>query len=303
MTRTKQFKRILVPLDGSNLAESVVPFVVSVAEAVAATVVLLHIVEEHAPQKVHGEPHLTSEAAAERYLKDVEKKYVGRVRFEQHVHGTEEHDVAGSIARHVTELEADIVALCTHGRSGLRRVMYGSIAQQVLRRVPEPVLVVRPGMKLPASIRTLLVPLDDRHEWRRALDVAVELARAADATIYLVTIVPTVTTVTGDRSAAARMAPVATIGAAGCGRRGVLAIRLNRLVEDLNAQGVKTNAVVRRGDPVPSLSEAAAQTPADLIVIATHGRSGLNAMMTGSVTANLAGRVSQPLLMIKIKAL
>src|SRR3954470_8772907 len=147
MAMMQQFKRILVPLDGSNLAESMVPFVVRVAEALGATVVLLHIVEERAPQKVHGEPHLTSEAEAERYLRDVEKKYEGRVRFEQHVHGTEEHDVAGSRARHVTQLGADSVGGWAHARRGLRGVMSGSIAQQVLPRVPEPVLVVRPGMK------------------------------------------------------------------------------------------------------------------------------------------------------------
>jgi nucleotide-binding universal stress UspA family protein len=301
MAKTQQFKRILVPLDGSNLAESVVPFVIGTAEALGSTVVLLHIVEEHAPQKVHGEPHLTSEAEAERYLEGVEQKYEGRVRFEHHVHGTEEHDVAGSIAGHVAELNADIVALCTHGRSGPRRVMYGSIAQQVLRRVAEPVLVVRPGTKLPSQIKTLLVPLDDQHESEEALEVALALARAADATIYLVTIVPTVTTVTGDRSAAARMAPVATIAALDAEEEGSRDY-LNRLAEELRAQGISANAVVRRGDPVPSLSEAAAATPADLIVIATHGRSGLNAMMTGSVTATLAGRVSQPLLMVKLKA-
>src|SRR3954470_340963 len=246
MAMMQQFKRILVPLDGSNLAESVVPFVVRAAEALGATVVLLHIVEERAPQKVHGEPHLTSEADAERYLKGVENKYEGRVPFEQHVHGTEEHDVAGSIARHVTELNADIVALCTHGRSGLRRVMYGSIAQQVLRRVPEPVLVVRPGMKVPESIRTLLVPLDDRHESEAAVDAALELAGAADAAIYLVTIVPTMTTVTGDRAAAARMAPVATIGALDAEEE-ESRDRLNRLVAELMAKGVRASAVVRRG--------------------------------------------------------
>src|SRR5436305_13626902 len=129
---SERIKRILVPLDGSGLAESVLPTVATMARCLGAGVVLLHIIEEHAPQTIHGEPHLTTTANAERYLAEVAGRYAGIEISEQHVHGTEENNVAMSIASHVAELQADVIALCTHGRSGLRRAVSGSIAQQVL---------------------------------------------------------------------------------------------------------------------------------------------------------------------------
>src|SRR6476646_6608995 len=121
-------KRILVPLDGSGLAESVLPTVATIAECLHASLVLLHIIEERAPHTVHGEPHLTTTADAETYLMELAERYSTRVATEQHVHGTEENNVAQSIADHAEELQADLIALCTHGRSGLRRVVSGSIA-------------------------------------------------------------------------------------------------------------------------------------------------------------------------------
>ena len=107
-------------------------------------------------------------------------------------HGTEEQNVAVSIAAHVSELGADMVTLCTHGRSGLRRVVSGSIAQQVLKRVSVPVLLARPQMQAATELRTILVPLDGTPQAETALTVATELARAASAQLYIVSVVPTV---------------------------------------------------------------------------------------------------------------
>src|SRR3989442_456464 len=118
---SERYHRILVPLDGSKLAEAVLPVTAALAQCLGAKLVLLHIIEEHAPQTVHGETHLTSPDQAKNYLEGIAGRYADRVAIEQHVHGTEENNVAQSIARHVSELETDMIALCTHGRSGLRR--------------------------------------------------------------------------------------------------------------------------------------------------------------------------------------
>ncbi len=297
---SEHFKRILVPLDGSRLAESVLPLTVALAEKLGARITLIHIIEERAPQTVHGEPHLRTTAEAEAYLLEIARRFAGAVTFEHHVHGTEEHNVAQSIAAHVSELRADIVALCTHGRSGVRRVMSGSIAQQVLKRVSVPVLLVRPQMQDQTTIRAILVPLDGTPAAETALSAASELARAADAQLYLVSIVPTVDTVTGDRQAAARLTPIATSEALDVEEE-QSKLYLEETAQRLRQQGLKASALVRRGNTVPSLAEAVYESSADLVVIATHARAGLNALVTGSVTATLAGKVAKPLLMIKIQ--
>src|SRR5206468_7047376 len=135
------------------------------------------------------------------YLDKIMQQYGGLVAMEQHVHGVEEHDVAQSIAAHLEELKADMVALCTHGRSGLRRVVSGSIAQQVLRRVAVPVLLVRPHVPPPSDLKTLLVPLDGTAGAEAALRTANELARACGSTVRLLFVVPTVETLKGDQLA------------------------------------------------------------------------------------------------------
>jgi nucleotide-binding universal stress UspA family protein len=296
---TNPIKRILVPLDGSGLAESVLPTVATLAECLHANLILLHIIEEHAPQTVHGEPHLTSTGDAEAYLAKLAERYSTRVPIETHVHGTEENNVAQSIASHAEELQADMIALCTHGRSGLRRAVSGSIAQQVLRRAAAPVLLVRARTQPPARLERLLVPLDCTAPCEVALNLAAGIAQECKAALNLAVVVPTVETVTGDLLPTARLTPIST--------RATLNVEeqqsrdyLAAVVQRLSAQGIRANGTVLRGETIQSLAEAAEQASADLIVIATHGRAGLDAAFTGSVAANLIGRVTQPVLMIKI---
>jgi nucleotide-binding universal stress UspA family protein len=294
---SEHFHRILVPLDGSRLAEAVLPMAGLLARCLDAKVSLLHIIEERPPQTVHGEPHLTTVEQAQDYLTNVAQQLGPDLKVEQHVHGTEEQDVALSIASHAVELEADIIALCTHGRSGLRRVVSGSIAQQVLRRVTAPVLLVRPPMETPPALRTLLVPLDGTAQGEAALPVASEIASCCGATLNLVRVVPTVTTVTGDSSAAARLIPLSTsvtLDAEEAQARDYLASTLDRI--EPGQKG--TASEVRRGDTVQALAQAAAT--ADLIVLATHARAGLEAMWIGSVAAGLSGKSTRPLLLVRI---
>ncbi len=293
-----QFKRILVPLDGSRLAEAVLPTAVALGECLGAKLMLLHIIEEHAPQTVHGEPHLTSTQQADAYLSEIARRYEG-MQFEQHVHGTEEQNVAQSIASHVTEHDVDMVALCTHGRGGPRRVVWGSIAQQVLRRVNAPVLLVRPQMPSVTSFKSILVPLDGMPSAEMALPAASQIARACAAQLYLVNVVPTVETVTGDLQAAARLTPLSTAAALNA-KEEQSRDYLEQTAKRLRSEGVQANPFVRRGETVPSLAEAAHQTKADIVVIATHARVGLDAVWTGSVTATLVGKVTKPMLMIRI---
>src|SRR5207237_8740210 len=128
-----------------------------------------------------------------------------RVTPAQHVHVTEENNVAQSIADHAGELQADMIALCTHGRSGLRRVVSGSIAQQVLRRAAAPVLLVRARTQAPARLERLLVPLDCTAASEAALDLAAVIARTCKVALNLAVVVPTVETVTGDLLPTARL--------------------------------------------------------------------------------------------------
>jgi nucleotide-binding universal stress UspA family protein len=159
------FARILVPLDGSRLSESVLPVAETLATAFGASLVLLHVLERAAPQTIHGERHFQDPDKARAYLDDLAGNLTRRgLSVTVHIHDTPEPNVALSIAGHAIEERADLVVLCTHGRGGVRGFVWGAIAQQVLQRGEVPVLLVRAPAQgaepAPFAPTTILVPLD-----------------------------------------------------------------------------------------------------------------------------------------------
>jgi nucleotide-binding universal stress UspA family protein len=217
---------------------------------------------------------------------------------EAHVHSHQEPNVAASIALHVVELRADMIAFCTHGPNDVRRVVAGSMGQQVGRRATIPVLLVRPQQRAPAQIGQLLVPLDGTPAAACALPVAATLARACGAGIRLVRVVPTVGTLTGDDAISSRLTPTATAATLDAEQEQAQT-DLAAAVEQLAAAGIPARAEVRRGDPTRMLVEAA-QTATDLIVIAGHGRTGLGALWVGSVAAGVVNKAPQAVLLVPV---
>jgi nucleotide-binding universal stress UspA family protein len=292
-------KRILVPLDGSQMAESILPLVVALAQCTSATVILLHIIEDRPPRSVHGEPHLTTVPESERYLQELSARLLPDIKVEHHVHDVEENDVALSVAAHAGELQVDVIALCTHGRSGPRRVVWGSIAQQVLKRADVPVLIARPDMQVPIRLTLLLLALDGTVAAEVALPMTLELATACGSHIEVVRVVPTAGTLAGDEAAVARLVPSATDAALNL-EAVASATYLVEVLARLSDAGATASPQILRGDPAQMVAEAARKSDASIIVVATHGRSGLGALWTGSVGANLVSSCDRPLLLVRI---
>ncbi|MGH8064710.1 MAG: universal stress protein [Candidatus Entotheonellia bacterium] len=136
------YKRILVPLDGSPLAEGVLPHVQELARSIGAEVVLLRVAFAHIfPGADPIETQVTAVQEAEAYvadrarrLQDAEVRAEGKVRY---------GDPVEEIVDHVTWDHIDLIAMATHGRTGLKRVVLGSVAEHVLRRSPIPMLLLR----------------------------------------------------------------------------------------------------------------------------------------------------------------
>lgn len=295
------FSHLLVPLDGSRLAEAVLPAAEEFARRFGARLTLLHVLERGAPATVHGEPHLADAAEATAYLDGVARRLAAAgLHVDAHVHPNLERDVAGSIVGHAAELGCDLVVLATHGQGGLRDVIVGSIAQQVLARGTRPVLLLRPeaGLGQAPTIHRILVPLDGTHDSERALAVAEAIARAWQAEVLLLRVVPTRGNLVGEQAAVASMLPSATAAALDieCDRaREYLGV----LAGALRDRGITTTAEVLRGDPTGVVSGAVARRDADFVVMATHGRAGLAALWSGSVGSRLADRIGVPLLIFR----
>jgi nucleotide-binding universal stress UspA family protein len=128
------YKRIMVPLDGSELAQSALPHALELCRALKATLLLFYV----------RDPRLGSVEAARRYLEFIRDQQAATgVSIELLVR---DGPVAAAIIGAADDERIDLIAMATHGRSGLQRVVYGSVAEQVLRSSSKPILLVRvPG--------------------------------------------------------------------------------------------------------------------------------------------------------------
>ncbi len=298
----KDTSTFLVPLDGSRLAESVLPVVEQLAGHFHANVILLHIVEEHAPATIHGERHLTNVSDAQKYLESVAERLrpcAGLV--ETYVHEDKEDNVARSIVEHAQEIGVTLVIMCTHGRGHLRDVLFGSNAQQALQRGTQSILLVFPkedGTLKPFQLRRILVPLDGTVAHERALPAALSLARAFGAEIQLVLVIPTLATLSGEQAVPGLLMPTTMrifLDLVEEGAEGYLKKALAQCKEEQ----VPAKAEVLRGDAVHLVLDLADRLDIDLIVMASHGRAGLDAFLTGSVAPRIAGKVHRPVLLVR----
>ncbi|MDE3088160.1 MAG: universal stress protein [Chloroflexota bacterium] len=296
------FKRLLVPLDGSRLAESVLPATQFFAECSGAAIILFHAVEQAAPATIHGERHLLTAEEAQTYLSDVAARLARRdVTVETNVHAVKEADVARSIIEHITELNADLIVLAEHGSSGLRNMLIGNIAQQVVQRATTPLLFIRPQMEnAPAfACRKILVPLDGTPIHEPALPVAIDVARACGAGLHLITVVPTPNTLSAERAGAGMLLPTTMNAVLDLAQRGAVEYLQNATAR-LLAEGMTATAAVVRGDTAQAILSVAEKSDTDLIVLATHGRANLDAFWSGSVTPKVLSRSEVPVLLVRV---
>src|SRR6266516_4411000 len=155
-----QLKRILVPLDGSELAERALPFARSLAHMVGGDLILARVANGRRPFGDPVEAQIEAAAEAEAYLERLaDDRRAGCVAERSLPYG----DPATEIARLAGERSADLIVMSTHGRSGLSRALVGSVADTLVRRTALPLLLVRAGLPLDRwehGLRRILVPLD-----------------------------------------------------------------------------------------------------------------------------------------------
>ena len=299
------FRHILVPLDGSRLAESALTAAAWLARKMDAQVTLLHIIEKNAPSEVHSDRHLVTPKEASEYLEELSRLTVlSGLRVETHVHTAEVGDVARSIAEHSAELAPDLVVMCTHGKGGARRFLFGAIAQQVISLGTTPVLMVRPSKERQAVVtagdfRTILVPTNGDPGQEESLPMATELARVFRCRLHLLMVVPKLLNLSGSKAAASLILPGATrlnLEMESADAR----TYLDQRAAELNREGILADYETSRGDPARAILAAARRLSVDLVVMGTHGRAGADAFWAGSVAARVVARIQAPVMLVPL---
>jgi nucleotide-binding universal stress UspA family protein len=297
------FKHILVPLDGSRMAEAALPVAASLARTLKASVMLLHVIESDAPEQVHSERHLTAPGEAEAYLAETASRaFEAGIQVEWHVHTAAVDNVPASLVEHAEELKPDLMVMCSHGGGRMRDVLFGNIAQQVISRGVTPVLMLQPEKPsdAPFQLKKILVPLDDKSIHDQSLLYARDLAGLYQAEIYMLTVIPTLGTLPGEEAATGSLLPSTTAAMLDIEQE-TAREHIRTHLDELRQSGFDAKAEVARGDTAATITETANRTGADLIILSTHRRAGLGAFWERSVTPMVARKTKIPLLLIPLK--
>ncbi len=296
------YRKILVPLDGSATAEAVLPYAEAFAAGFNTSVELLSVIDigamttHLAPDKVR---HLDSIIAAEEtncadYLKNVAKRFSHSPTECRMVRGT----AAQTILESTSQDRDTLIAMATHGRSGAKRWLLGSVAEKVLRGTTNPMFLVRAAAAKTSPeriINSLVVPLDGSPlaekilptvcRWARALDLEVTLIRAFEfpARAYV-----TSETYLPDYDAFRDQA-----------RRDAAAY-LKEKEDFLVGEGVRTVTVLTiEGAAANEIISYAQTAPGAVIAMSTHGRSGVQRWILGSVTEKIVRHADDPVLVVR----
>ena len=144
------YKKVLVPLDGSTLAESVLPHVGSIAECCQSEITFLRVVE---PAIYSDSTHILEWQALDRINEENRKaadQYLTELLARVHYNSGEVHKVVitgkptDTITNYARQNDTDLIILTTHGHSGVSRLVWGSVTDHILRMVGIPILVIRP---------------------------------------------------------------------------------------------------------------------------------------------------------------
>jgi len=280
------FERILVPLDGSELAESVLHQVGRLLRRKDAELLLLRVVT--LPPAVEGDvgtPLDLLRSRAAEYLQGVELRLSeqgARVRSK-----VVEGFAADAILETAKNERATMIAMSTHGRTGLARWVFGSVAEKVLRASPIPVLAVPSfmgsgGDAFPTGARELpfrkiLVPIAAADLSLEIVPAVIEFAKLFESRILALNVCE------GPECA-------------------VPVHQMRQAYERFREASVSVEPLVKQGDAALQILEACRETGADLIAMTTHGHSGISRWVLGSVAEKVLRGANAPLLVLRTAA-
>lgn len=262
------FDEVIVCLDGSSLAEKILPLARAIVAANGGRLTLLRVVEDVAEL-----------AAEEDYLRDCARQYSAQLSL------LVATDAAAAIAAHLATRSHAMAALTTHGRTAWSEAILGSVALRVIREAKRPVLIFCPidrAVEAPKKIDNIVVALDGSGLSEKIIPYAAEAARSLAAGLVLVQVLPAQPASPpnqekGDVNEAAYLHSKAT------------AIKKRY---DLTAQWE-----VLHGDIADAICQYVRTTPNTLLAMTTHARAGLERAILGSVAAACVRRATVPLML------
>ena len=303
------FRRILVPLDGSKTAECALPYARTLAEQLAADVELFEVINfgDVAENVSAGTPEMILNnknliRMQEEYLTQIAKSFPNittRWRIER--------GAASSIIIDAAAADREtLIIMASHGRSGIRRWLLGSVAEKVLRGTTTPLLLVRGSEQTlaesKATLRSIVVPLDGSKLGELALASALELAHSLNIEVVLLRAYEFAATAYYRADDYPSGAEAFIPNYAELVEETTREAReyLDTKIKEIGArESVRVRAKIIEGPAAERIIDFAGTTAGSLIAMCTHGQSGLRRWMLGSVTEKVARHAQNPIFAVK----
>ncbi|HMF49550.1 MAG TPA: universal stress protein [Candidatus Saccharimonadales bacterium] len=300
------YSKILVPLDGSKAAEKVLPYARHLAGKFNTAVELLAVIDiaemasHMAAEKTRHLDTLIEDGvrSSEAYLRKVANSFSG-AGIKCTVEKGRAEDV---IIERGTADPGTLITMATHGRSGLNRFLLGSIAEKVLRGTANPLLIVRATEEAKAEgdagFKTVIVPLDGSELAESVLPTVAELAKTLglEVALFRAYHIP-YNAYAGDEGLYAVDYDDLIAGV-----RDEANEYLEKKVADMKKLGVeKVSGLSKEGFAGDEIIGLGRKTPAGLIAMSSHGRSGVQRLVLGSVTETVVRHTSDPVLVVRAR--
>jgi nucleotide-binding universal stress UspA family protein len=288
---TRIYSRVLVPLDGSLAAEFAIRFAADLASQNDADLLLLYL--QHLPASV-GSAESEEESNGEN-LEQI-RKYLADVRKEQRDAGIraqdyilESRDLAGALFKFVESERVSIIVMSTQGRTAMIRWLFGGSIEKTLNNMPVPLLLVRP------MYQRIVVPLDGSKWSESAIPRATELARIHDAELTLLHVYQSKSADYAGQWVLAGQQQIAEQSYEQMADQ-IIALRNRLRQEGLRAREV----LIRGGNPAQVICDfVEAEEGISMIVMSTHGRTGLSRWLMGSVAQTVIKNARSPVTLVR----
>ena len=307
------FKRLIVPLDGSKLAEIALPYAEEIARHLGSEVILVNVRTsmEKLDKPEHRE-YLTKMAAlTEQNIKKSADKPVGeKVKVTSAVIGEPSllQHPAEHIVNYAAKENASLIIMATHGRTGISHWALGSTAEKVARIFKCPVMLIRASARPVKSVHfeNIMVPLDGSIEGEASLGYIENFASNLKTKIRVMNIVEM------PYRFLAAPSPVGYYSGEGLIRvpytdeelkpiKEAADKYIRSVSEKLTAEKIANTFEVRIGSPGDEIVEAEGESHPDLLVMSSHGQSGFGRFDFGSVAEKVLHKGTAPILMVRPK--
>jgi len=295
------YDSILVPLDGSELAEAALPYAEELSARLGSNIVLIYACEP-SDEKHHRMHELYLQKMLEATRRGLKKHLPDDAKEGPQVTSAL---VTGNAAEQIVDYaekeNSGLIVMATHGRSGIKRWVLGSTAAKVARATKKPLVLVRAGVartraRTEVLLGKMLLPLDGSKQSELAVSHAEELAAQLKAEVVLLHVVaPTYF---------AYSIPGETIEMPFTPEdmerfRDKSEHYLETVAEAMRKRGVAASTEVAIGTAADEIIRLSDEMPVDLVVMSTHGRSGISRWAFGSVADKVIHAANAPVLLIR----